>query len=44
MEKEDILKERNNLQEQVDYLKKKLLGTSNAKRSGELEAERRQVP
>lgn len=28
MEKEDLLKEKNNLQEQIDYLKKKLFGTS----------------
>ena len=41
MEKEDLLKEKNNLQEQVDYLKKKLFGTSSEKRSGELEGQLR---
>ena len=41
MEKEDLLKEKNNLQEQVDYLKKKLFGTSSEKCSGELEGQLR---
>ena len=41
MEKEDLLKEKNHLQEQVDYLKKKLFGTSSEKRSGKLEGQLR---
>lgn len=35
-ERADLLKEKANLQEQVDYLKKKLFGTSSEKRSREL--------
>lgn len=34
MEKGKLLKEKNNLQGQVDYLKKKLFGISSEKRSG----------
>lgn len=38
-ENADLLKEKNNLQEQVDYLKKKLFGSSSEKRSKELEGQ-----
>lgn len=38
-ENADLLKEKNNLQEQVDYLKKKLFGTSSEKRSKQIEGQ-----